>query len=83
MVNHINNHIAEYKEKEVVCQQCKGEGVIKCSRAELLQGFREPYHGLNYPGTYRLAMRRYRYWQKTGKGICAECEGEGKWTEGW
>ncbi len=82
-MNHINNHIAEYKEKEVVCQDCEGEGVIDCSRAELLQEFREDYSSLNFPWTYQLAMRRYRHWKKTGKDICPECGGEGKWTERW
>ena len=69
----LENHVAEYKEKQIVCQTCKGSGSIKITPQEVFEIMEHTTleHAIK-------VYKQYRSWD--GDIDCADCDGVGEFT---
>lgn len=69
----LENHVAEYKERVITCQCCKGTGSVSITKEEVFEIMEHT--------TTEHALRVYRQWRTwDGEIDCADCRGEGTFT---
>lgn len=69
----LENSVAEYKERYVVCQTCKGSGAVAITKEEMME--------IMDHTTIEHALKVYKQWRALEGSIdCADCSGIGEFT---
>lgn len=69
----LENHVTEYKEKQIICQTCNGSGSIKVTPEEVFEIMEHT--------TIEHALRVYRQWRGLdGEIDCCDCDAVGEFT---